>query len=399
VFKRHFVSLLEYFWVKFRIFILILNFPAFARLSLRLRSKHKPQILIVLFDNSFQSPNGSRLAHRNLEALFGLLRDMGIEYVIVRPLFGKRIMKIKTEKIYSAEALSLKSLVDQLLGRQRYIDSTWNRLLKRIQPSLVVGQNLSPSLLGVCADMNIITAEIQHGVWFENQVEVSDLELERIGGAPDYFLTWHYSFERVVNYGRAKALTIGYPTEIIKRTQRGAASLMNKQDSPLRILVALSVGVVDSTDPFGLVRSSVDQVLKELSSHSCNIVIRPHPLSGSNPLSRFIRYRWLRGKYPAATVITAEQQGINDAISKADVVITFDGTMVIDAVLRETIVLHTGESDFLGVPEDILNSGLIDKYVSYSHMENLVSKKLVLCNLESWQFREEVLRGFVKGCL
>ena len=395
----YFMKSLERLRVKIRMVFFILNFPGFVRLTLRLRSKSKPLILFVLSDNAFQSPNGRRISHRHLEVFFRLLKSMEIDFLIVRPLFGKRIMKLKSNKIYSAEPFSLKPIIEEFFGRYGYIDSTWERILVRIQPDLVIGQNLSHSILRACSAMNVITAEIQHGVWSENQLDVFGFDLEKVAGAPDYFLTWHPSFERIVNYGRAKALTIGYPSEIIEKTPKDPLSIVNKQEPPIRILVALSIGVVESTDPFGLIRPSVGRVLKDLAKHPCSIVIRPHPLTASNYFSRIKIYRWLRREYPMAKIVTSDEQSIADAMVNTDVVLTFDGTLVIDAVLQGTIVLHTSESEFLGVPEDILTSGLVSRYESYSELEKLFRNRQIVANLEDWQYKEEILYDFLKECL
>ena len=225
-------------------------------------------------------------------------------------------------------------------------------------------------------------------------LELYGFDFTKFGHAPDYFLTWHNAFEKVVGGGNAHALTIGYPSLSQVRDSKVPNSILG--DHGPRVLVALSVGVTESTDPFGLIRPSIDRVLKELANHSCEVVIRPHPLTGASLISKAIRHRWLSKEYPKATIVPPDQQSINEAMSEADVVITFDGTMVIDAVLHGTYMLYTGEADFLGVPEDILNSGLIAKYVSYPEMLKKINSQSVQSRLESWQYKENVLREFIE---
>ena len=385
-------------WARGRIILLILNFPGYVRLSRRLDQMSKPRILFVLYDNSFQSPSATGLSHRHLAKFFQLLKDMKIDFIIIRPLFGRRTLKTKSEYIFSGETLLLSRVGDVFLNKHNIMNLTWDRILKRIQPSLVVGQNLSLPILGACARQDILTAEIQHGVWFENQREVFGFDFNNVGGTPDYFLTWHHSFEKIVANGHSKALTIGYPSPITAIVTRNSASIDERQEAQLRVLITLSVGVVDSADPFGLVRPSVDQILKELANQSCSVVIRPHPLTGKNSFSKLIICRWLRREYPNATVISSDEQDINEAIENADVIVTFDGTLVIDAVLHGKVVLHASESNLLGVPEDILLSGLIGKYVSYPEMKKQLESKRILGNLQSWDYKEDVLSQFVRGC-
>lgn len=379
--------------MKLRMTALIFNGLGLMRLKSGVSSISKPVILFVLSDNAFQSPTGRRLSHRHLEAFFRLLDEMNVDYLIVRPLFGKRIFTLRTEKIYSAEPLSLRPIVSAIIGRKSYIDATWKALLDEIQPSLVVGQNLSLSLLGVCAHLNIETVEVQHGVWFDNQLEVFDFNIYEVGSTPSFFLTWHKFYEKMMSFGVSTAITIGYPSQIVKEL-----GLKNHSESatPIRVLVAISIGVVESVDPYGLVRPSIDQILKELHNYPCEVVIRPHPLTGNGNLARNIRYRWLRRNYSGTRVIGAHEQSILTAMTESDVVITFDGTIVIDAVLQGKIVLHTSEFDHLGIPEDILTSGLIGKYESYDQMKLMVQGKGPRPELLDWQYKEEVLRTFIR---
>lgn len=371
--------------------VLILNGPGLLRLKWRVSSISKPVILFVLSDNAFQSPTGRGLSHRHLEVFFRLLDEMKIDYLIVRPLFGKRIFKLRTERIYSPEPLSFRPIISALLGHRSYIDATWATLLEKIQPSLVVGQNLSLSLLGVCARLNINTVEVQHGVWFDNQLKIFDFNIAEIGSAPTFFLTWHRFYEEMMSHGVSKAITIGYSSRIGEEPVRKTES----EKAPIRVLVALSVGVVESVDPYGLIRPSIDRLLKELQNYPCEVVIRPHPLTGNGNVSRNIRYRWIRKNYLGMRVIGAHEQSILTAMSESDVVITFDGTIVIDAVLQGKIVLHTSEFNHLGIPQDILTSGLVGKYESYEQMKKMVQGEVPRPELLDWKYQEEVLRAFI----
>lgn len=385
-------KLFGYVWVKLRMSVLIFNGLGLMRLKSRINSISKPVILFVLSDNAFQSPKGRRLSHRHLEVFFRLLDEMNVDCLIVRPLFGKRIFKLRTEKIYSAESLSLWPIISAIFGHASHVEATWMALLGKIQPSLVVGQNLSLPLLGVCAKLKINTAEVQHGVWFDNQLAIFDFNIAELGSTPTFFLTWHKFYEEMMSHGISKAITIGYPSRIGKEPARKTES---EKETPIRVLVALSIGVVESVDPHGLIRPSIDRILKELHNYPCEVAIRPHPLTGNGHVSRSIKYRWIRRNYPGTKVIGAHEQSILTAMSESDVVITFDGTIVIDAVLQGKIVLHTSEFDHLGVPQDILASGLVAKYESYERMKKMVQDEVPRRELLAWQYQKEVLRAFI----
>jgi hypothetical protein len=374
--------------------LLVLNLSSFFKLYRRLKHISNSPVLFVLFDNSFQSPIGKKFEHRNLELIFNLLRKMGIDFMIVRPLFGKRNKKKKSEFVYSAESFCIWPMLKSKFLHQDIFQATWHHLLEKIQPSLVIGQNLNFSTLGACAWKGITTAELQHGVMGDDYLEVTGIDLNQVGLAPDYFLTWHSSFEKVISGGNAKAVTIGYPSVI--QVQEGGASNSTLAGHSPRVLVALSRGVTKSKDPFGLIRPSIDRVLKELESHSCEVVIRPHPLSSGSLLSKRIQKWWLSKEYPTASVVHPDQLGIAEALSGVDVVITFDGTMIIDAVLHGTYILYTGESDSLGVPEDIMHSGLIAQYKSYPEMLRKITHPSIHSRLESWQYKEDVLKEFIE---
>ncbi len=89
------------------------------------------------------------------------------------------------------------------------------KLLKRIRPRLVILVNSlgKETLIEACKRLNIITAELQHGVINNYHTNYSFSEKNHIYAFSDYLLVWGDYWKDTVNYPipRTDVLSVGYP--------------------------------------------------------------------------------------------------------------------------------------------------------------------------------------------
>jgi hypothetical protein len=382
-------------WVRALWFVIDLR-----QISKLLKIRNENSILIIVFDNTFQTPSDAGLSQRNLEKIFQYLELKQLKFHIVRPLFSTRMKKKKNRPISSLESLSFLYIFNYA---RIYLNSRksnenkelfnfnywiWIEIFKFLKPSIIIGQSLPEPSLIAANYLNIKSIEIQHGIWFEDEDPVLSFDIKTRATSPSDILIWNKYYSSMLHNSQSKVGILGYPSFNLG---------IGETKDVGNVLICLSTGVKNSVDPFGTVRPEIDHAIRVLSEKKFKLTIRPHPLTSQNERTREKIYSYLQENYKTTNVESPYKYKLANQLEKCEAIVTYDGSIIIDGALQGRSVFYFSKAKNLGLPPDLVYSGVVRLVVN---SEDLLNQMTLMRSRPSylsseiknkWSFQPEII--------
>lgn len=389
------------FYSRTRALILTLNLATLLQIN-KLRRRKGDLVIVVAYDNSFQVPTVSGMAQRNLESLFTFFESKQINFVIVRPLFALREYRKKNRKIMSIESImlfELSRILTSVIFRKLSLSEelkkiqsrTWERFFLLLKPQIVIGQSVPEVAYAACRSLGIKSAEIQHGIWFENETPLLTFDISNKSKSPNYIFTWSNYYSNLLNKSTSICESFGYPSTISK-IKSSAAKDVELQ----KVLVCFTTGLINSIDPFGMIHCELDIMIKDFLARGIKVYLRPHPLTSQKTFKREKAYRWIKNNFPNCKVVSPFKTSLDNQVEKIDAIVSFDGTTIIDGYLRGIPTFYLSKDLYVGIPQSVLNSRIVNKVSSVEEIlveyrSMIISDSELQLLTQEWRFNPNLL--------
>lgn len=295
-------------------------------------------LLVYLPSQSFNLEVSHRMVPDKVQPLLEAADSVGLTSVVITDPYRRPFTPPAARQTYGLNRLAVTRFAKELVAPR--VSSAqkghpWTHLSDRIQPSALVGINLSDDLCSEARQRQIPAVEVQHsliGPWFAQRLSTRAPE-----SRPTHMLTWDSVYETVVEPFGVKALSVGYPLLPTRETRPAWGSPS--------ILVALQYHLVDSIDPYGIMSRDLYSCLRVLERHvtSARFLFRLHPTFEQLRASASA-IRWLTRAFRGAHVSRSRHHYVLDDVRAADLVVTHHSSVPFEAAL-------------FGVPSIVVSQG------------------------------------------
>lgn len=191
---------------------------------------------------------------------------------------------------------------------QSALQRTYNSILSRIQPDVVLTIGASEVLVRACREAGISTVEIQHGMF-----EKSDLEMYWPGGiCPDTFLTWDTRSGRIAHEHGIRPWVLGHPDEILQTWKHPPSKELGEF-----VCVSLGYNVEDSEDPWGCFPRRLASAMDHLLESHISLLIRIHPVMAARASRAKQIEKWIGQRFAGVRIDNPMRVPLSSTISSS----------------------------------------------------------------------------------
>lgn len=230
---------------------------------------------------------------------------------LTQSLFVETVKARKTNNQFKVLHQNLRALWSD--ARQRF----WVRELERLKIDLIVGSNLTKEEVGAANNLGIPSIEIQHGLMESKYIDVLWPILK-----PNYFFVWDFLRHDFLLESEITPIPTPFQTF-------SDASLRENHSASL--LVLLSWGLEESTDPWGAIPVQLQRALLQLSHGNQQLTFRPHPVFPRQKYRHLQKF--LLQVFPGCSVQSPREYSLEEALSASSGVVLDETTSWIEAVL------------------------------------------------------------------
>jgi hypothetical protein len=234
----------------------------------------------------------------------------------------------------------------------------WSMVLEATRPRLIMGIGLPSDLCAEADRREIPSVEVQHGYLH-----------------PDAFAFWwpRASANSTCSNLRPKlfAISVGYPRidetlvgpKLDMSVGRGFGDVSTRDREPREpvvVHVSLQYKAADSPDPGNMISGELYIALQELENSSTvySYRFRIHPAVEDWPEARATT-RWIRSRFPTATVTRPRQSYLLNDISDADFLLTHNSSAAYEAALVGVRSVLVGNEPRSAFPPELFDLGFV----------------------------------------
>ena len=312
------------------------------------------KILCVYHPNHLNFSHNGMLACDKIDPLLDCLDDdiFSVVRIVLPPskvLMETRALEVNRFFLKSILTMGLKRIFLNHLKKLGYYEYSFECLLKKMKPDLVVGIGSNVDLLKPLGRSNIPYLEVQHGWLSPDYIENFYNGAKR----PNYFLCWNEYYSKLIANKGIPSMVIGHPN------LEHYFSLERKLHD--KILIPLTHHLENSIDPFGMLGEDVAQMLRVILTKvdAKTVIFRLHPGIFNDFNYQEIK-SWINTEFPGAGVADPRQVPLSNSLADARVIFGTASSISIEAA-------RLGISSFL-FPLDNANSYyefLADETVDY----------------------------------